>query len=373
MGGPRAGGLVSACGACGGRGAGGTDTRRDSRFPLVATEEKYRDACSQFLQAKPGTSGSNTLPESETVLGMQCKLFDLFHAVAKLGGVEYVRGIKGMRVRIAEFLAGASGAANRMLGFRESPGRKESLSIWQKNDLDGLEAFLRTKVGSREEQETSLQAFEARYPAPPKPSMKFIVPKLKPVAPSEPQPQPQPSFPPLPREPQPQPPALLPPKKRKSAEPPGPSAEPKGAGSQAPSAPERRNGDHREAGRDRRKRLKPQKAVVCDRPGQREADRLPQSREEDVLAPVIDLTIHGHRSGRQPAGGPAEAPVAKEAAPRPVARAAAPGAVGAGGPAGAPVAEVKREVINLVGAGGPAGAPVAKEKREVIILDSDSD
>ena len=339
---------MSACGACGGRGAGGTDTRRESRLSLVATEEKYRDACSQFLQAKPGTSGSNTLPESETVSGMQCKLFDLFHAVAKLGGVEYVRGIKGMRVRIAEFLGAhepASWAANRMLGFRESPGRKESLSIWQKNDLDGLEAFLRTKVGSREEQETSLQAFEARYPAPPKPSMKFIVPKLKPVAPSEP--QPQPSFPPLPREPQPQPPALQPPKKRKSAEPPGPSTEPKGAGSQAPSAPKRRNEDHREAGRDRRKRLKPQKAVACDRPGQWEADRLPQSREEDVLAPVIDLTIHGHRSGRQPAGGPAEAPVAKEAAPRPVARAAAPGAVGARGPAGAPVAKEKIEVINL--------------------------
>ena len=61
-----------------------------------------------------------------------------------------MRGIKGMRVRIAEFLGAherASGAANRMLGLRESPGRKESLSIWQKDDLDGLEAFLRTKPG----------------------------------------------------------------------------------------------------------------------------------------------------------------------------------------------------------------------------------
>ena len=196
---------------------------------------------------------------------MQCKLFDLFHAVAKLGGFEYVSGIKGMRVRIAEFLGAHEGHhATRMLGLRDSSSRKESQSIWQKNDLGGLEAFLRTKVGSREEQETALQAFEARYPAPPKPSIKFVIPKLKPVAPSEPQPQPQPPSqqPPLPREPQPQPPALLPPKKRKSAELPGPSAEPNDAGRPAPSAPERRNGDHREeAGRDRRKRSKPQKSV----------------------------------------------------------------------------------------------------------------
>ena len=194
---------------------------------------------------------------------MQCKLFDLFHAVAKLGGFEYVSGIKGMRVRIAEFLGAPEGHhATRMLGLRDSSSRKESQSIWQKNDLGGLEAFLRTKVGSREEQETALQAFEARYPAPPKPSIKFVIPKLKPVAPSEPQPQPPSQQPPLPREPQPQPPALLPPKKRKSAELPGPSAQPNDAGRPAPSAPERRNGDHREeAGRDRRKRSKPQKSV----------------------------------------------------------------------------------------------------------------